>query len=30
VFERNVVLVAAFGRHVYGFLDGHGEDASET
>jgi hypothetical protein len=30
VFERDVMLVAAFGRHVYGILDGHGEDATET
>jgi hypothetical protein len=30
VFERDVVLVAAFGRHMYRILDGHGEDAAET
>jgi hypothetical protein len=30
VFKWDVVLVAAFGRHVLGVLDGHGEDAAET
>jgi hypothetical protein len=30
VFERDVILVAAFGRHVYGVLDGHCEDAAEA
>ena len=30
VFEGNVILVAAFGRHVLRVLDGHGEDAAKT
>jgi hypothetical protein len=30
VFERDVILIAALRRHVYGVLDGHGEDATET
>jgi hypothetical protein len=30
VFEWDVVLVAAFGRHMLRILDGHSEDAAET